>query len=360
MKKLLFILTLIIIILASCANREQNSNVLLEGLTVPKENHPTLSSLFTENLTITPLETTDESLIGRIDKIVKFKGDYYICSSNGRHIHHFNSDGKFISSLKRQGAGPEEYHRIEDFDVYEVNGKTEVWISDNQSLKIYDVSDFSFKYKIPYTFMIHKFKRIDESRILLVTGNSEHILTLSDEKGNVISEYLEKEMPFIMFRPHQFISFDSSYLFQLGVANAFVEYNPVINTFQEGVFSKEKEFITDKELLDLFEANGIDYLGKIRDGIYISNMVMNNETLWISINKNRKRYISRYFNGEMVSTEITSNSILTSFLMGVSDESLLLYATPDQIIKCEEVLLDKYKDKITYNSEDNPYILEFF
>ena len=28
--------------------------------------------------------------------------------------------------------------------------------------------------------------------------------------------------------------------------------------------------------------------------------------------------------------------------------------------KCEEVLLDKYKDKITYNSEDNPYILEFF
>ena len=74
MKKLLFILTVILIILVSCANREESSNVLLEGLTVPKENHPTLSTLFTESLTITPLETTDESLIGRIDKIVKFGG----------------------------------------------------------------------------------------------------------------------------------------------------------------------------------------------------------------------------------------------------------------------------------------------
>ena len=360
MKKISLILTVILIILTSCANSEESSNVLLEGLTVPKENHPKLSSLFTENLTITPLETTDESLIGQINKIVKFGGDYYICSSNGRHIHHFNGDGEFVSSLKRQGAGPEEYHRIEDFDVYEVNGTREVWISDNQSLKIYDAYDFSFKYKIPYTFMIHKFKRIDESRILLVTGNSEHILTLSDEEGNVVSEYLEKEIPFIMFRANQFIAYKLSYLFQLGVANAFVEYNPVTNTFQEGVFSKEKEFITDKELLNLFEASGIDYLGKIRDGIYISNMVMNNETLWISINKNRKRYISRYFNGEMVSTEITRNSILTSFLMGVSDESILLFATADQLLACEDELLDKYKNKITFNSEDNPYILEFF
>lgn len=360
MKKISLILTVILIILTSCANSEESSNVLLEGLTVPKENHSTLSTLFTETLTITALETTDESLIGQIDKIVKFKGDYYICSSNGRHIHHFNSDGEFVSSLKRQGAGPEEYHRIEDFDVYEVNGKTEVWISDNQSLKIYDASDFSFKYKIPYTFMIHKFKRIDESRILLVTGNSEHILTVSDDEGNVVSEYLEKEIPFIMFRANQFIAFKSSYLFQLGVANAFVEYNPVTNTFQKGVFSKEKEFITDKELLDLFEANGIDYLGKIRDGIYISNMVMNNETLWISINKNRKRYISRYFNGEMVSTEITRNSILTSFLMGVSDESILLYATADQLLACKDELLDKYRNKITDSIDDNPYILEFF
>lgn len=360
MNKQLFILTIILSILVSCEDSGDTKNVLLEGLTVPKENQPKLSTLFTENLIVTPLETSDESLIGQIDKIIKFKGDYYICSSNGRHIHHFNSDGKFISSLKRQGAGPEEYHRIEDFDVCEVNGKIEVWISDNHNLKIYNASDFAFKYKIPYTFMIHKFKRIDESRILLVTGNSEHILTLSDEKGNVVSEYLEKEIPFIMFKPIQFISFKSSYLFQLGVANAYIAYNPDTNSFQEGVFSKEKDFLTDKELLDLFEANGIDYLGKINDAIYINHIVSNNETIWISTNKNRKKYLTKYFQGEMVSTEMPRNSILSSFSMGVSNESLLLYATPDQIIKCEEVLLDKYRDKITYNSEDNPYILEFF
>jgi len=361
MKKQIYILTIILSIFASCSNSEDNNkSVLLEGLLVPQENEPNLGTLFTENLTITHLETTDESLIGQIDKIIKFKGHYYICSSRGRHIHRFNDEGKFISSLNNPGEGPEEYLRIEDFDVYEVNGEIEVWISDNVSLKIYDASDFSFKYKIPYPFMIHKFKRIDDSHILLVTGNSEYILTLSDEKGNVVSEYLEKEIPFIMFRANQFISYKSSYLFQLGVANAYVAYNHDTNDFEKGVFAKEESFITDRELLDLFEVNGIDYLGKINDDIYINNMVMNNEIIWILINNNRKRYLTKYFKGEMVSTEIPSNSFLSSFSMGVSDESLLLYASPEQILEYEDELLDKYRNKTTYNSEDNPYILEFF
>lgn len=360
MKKQIYLLTITLIIFASCVNSEVNSNILLDGLTVPKENHPQWSTLFTENLVVTPLETTDESLIGRIDKIVRFKGNYYICSSNGRHIHHFNSDGEFISSLNKLGAGPEEYLRIEDFDVCEVNGEIEVWISDNVSLKIYDASDFSFKHKIPYPFMIHKFKRIDDSRILLVTGNSEHILTVSDDEGNIVSEYLEKEIPFIMFRANQFIAYKSSYLFQLGVANAYVAYNPDTNDFEKGVFAKGKNFITDKELLDLFEANGIDYLGKINDGIYINNMIMNNEILWISINNNKKRYLTKYSKGEMVSTEIPRNSILSSFSTGISDESLLLYASSEQILACKDELLDKYRNKITSNIDDNPYILEFY
>ena len=360
MKRHLFIPALVLSIIASCSNNEDSNNVLLEGLTAPQENHPQWSTLFTENLVVTPLETSDESLIGRIDKIVKFKGDYYICSSSGRHIHHFNSNGKFISSLKRQGAGPEEYHRIEDFDVYEVNGKIEVWLSDNQSLKIYDASDFSFKYKIPYTFMIHKFKRIDKSRILLVTGMNEHILTLSDEHGNKISEYLEKEIPFLMFRPIQFISFESSYLFQLGVANAYIAYNPDTNSFQEGVFSKEKKFLPEKELLLLFKKHGTDFIGKANERIYINNLITSNGNVWILSNNNKIGYLTKYKRGEMLSTEINYGSIISSISMGDSDESLLLYATPDQILECEDELLDKYKNKTTFNSEDNPYVLEFF
>ena len=48
-------------------------------------------------------------------------------------------------------------------------------VSDNHNLKIFDASTFSFKYKISFPYMIHKFKRIDSSRVLLVTGTTVHL-----------------------------------------------------------------------------------------------------------------------------------------------------------------------------------------
>ncbi len=361
MNKQLLILAVVISTFVSCSNTEDSDgNALIEGLRVPRPGVTQFSTLFTNNLVITPLETKDESLIGRIDKIKKFKGDYYICSSNRQVIHRFDSKGKFVSSLKSLGTGPEEYLRIEDFDVCEVDGEIEVWVSDNHNLKIYDASTFSFKYKISFPYMIHKFKRIDNSRILLVTGMSDHILTFTDERGNVISEYLEKEIPFIMFRPVQFISYESNYIFQLGIANAYVIFDSVTNSFKEGVFSNEKDFLTKKELLDYFESLGTDFIRKANEGVYINSMVSNKGNIWLLINNNRKRYIVKCLNDGMVSSEITNNPLLSSFGIGESDDSLILYAHSEEILECEDELLNRYKNEIQSSIDDNPYILEFF
>ena len=361
MKKQLFTFILVISLFVSCSNTEENdSNVLIEGLKVPRTCNTQLSTLFTNNLVITPLETSDESLIGRIDKIKKFKGDYYICSSNRQVIHRFDSKGKFVSSLNSLGAGPEEYLQIEDFDVCEVNGEIEVWVSDNHNLKIFDAFTFSFKYTISFPYMIHKFKRIDNSRILLVTGMNENILTLTDEHGNIISEYLEKKIPFIMFRPVQFISYESNYIFQLGIANAYVMFDSDTNNFQEGVFSNKKDFLTKNELLDYFESFGTDFIRKANEGVYINSMVRNKDNIWLLINNNRKRYIVKSLKGEMVSSEITNSSFLSSFGVGESDDSLLLYAHSEEILECEDELFVEYMKEIQYSIDDNPYILEFF
>lgn len=360
MIKQLFIFALLASVFVSCSNiKSSNDNVLMTGLTVPRVGSTQFSALFTHNLKVTPLETSDKSLVGRIDKIRKFNGEYYISSSNGQFIHRFDSNGKFVSSLSRLGAGPEEYLRIEDFDVCEVDGKTEVWISDNHNLKIYDASTFSFKYKISFPYMIHKFKRIDSSRILLVTGMNNHILTLTDEHGVLISEYLQKEIPFIMFRPVQFVSYDSNYIFQLGIANAYVEFDTGTNSFNEGVFSGSKDFLGKSELLSLFESDGTDFIRRANDGVYINSVVKSNDNTWLLINNNRKRYITKYANGKMVSADITGNSVLSSFGIGESDDSLLLYAHSEEILECDDELFDKYKNEIRSSVDDNPYILEF-
>lgn len=360
MIKQLFIFALLASVFVSCSSIESsNDNVLMTGLTAPRGSSIPFSVLFTDILKVTPLETSDKSLVGRIDKIKKFEREYYISSSNGQFIHRFDSDGKFVSSLSHLGAGPEEYLRIEDFDVCEVDGKTEVWISDNHNLKIYDASTFSFKYKISFPYMIHKFKRIDRSRILLVTGMNDHILTLTDEHGNMISEYLHKEIPFIMFRPVQFVLYDSDYIFQLGIANAYVMFDTDTNSFREGVFSGAKDFLSKNELLSLFESDGTDFIRKANDGVYINSVVKSNDSVWLLINNNRKRYIAKYMNGRMVSVYITGSSVLSSFGIGESDDSLLLYAHSEEILECDDELLDKYKNEIKSSIDDNPYILEF-
>lgn len=358
--KYLVLLIVIISSLLSCVEKEHSEFILVENFTVSQENHPKWTDLFTENLNVISLETTTSSLIGSIDKIKKFKGDYYICSSDGRYIHRFNSEGKFISSLDKQGQGPEEYQKIEDFDVYEIDGAIEVWIGNSYNLKVYDAMDFSYKHQLSFPFVIHKFKRIDNSRILFVTGISDHILTLADEKGEVISEYLEKEVPFLMFRPIQFISYKSYTIFQLGISNSFVAFDSNTNTYKRGHFTDKKELLTDKQLLQFYENSGMDFLRKANEFFYISSVVTYNDMIWIHTRNNGKNYLTKYRNGNMISTGFSYGSIISTISMGESDDSILLYADTEQIADRKEEIFDKYRNTTDAASDDNPYIVEFF
>ena len=89
-------------------------------------------------------------------------------------------------------------------------------------------------------------------------------------------------------------------------------------------------------------------------------MVRNKDNIWLLINNNRKRYIVKSSKGEMVSSEITNSSFLSSFGVGESDDSLLLYAHSEEILECEDELFVEYMKEIQYSIDDNPYILEFF
>lgn len=354
-----FFICLICLILSSCSNQKATEIVLIADLS-PKESQPTWTELFSDCYEITPLETTSCCLIGQIDKIRKFRNHYYVLSSNGKTIHHFDKDGKFVSSLNRQGQGPEEYPRIEDFDVCEVDGKTEVWISDNKSLKVYDAVNFSFKRKISYPFVIHKFKKMDNSHILLVTGQNENILTLVDKEGKIIAEYLKKEIPYIMFRPVQFVAYGSSYLFQLGISNTFVSFNPQTEQFQMGRYIGRKEFLTKKQLLEMFRTHGVDFILEANKCSYINNMISLGNIIWLQIHQGEKNYLTKIEGEQQISTQFSYGTTLSTISDTESDDSILLYITPDRLSEYPEDIFDKFGNKIIYNMEDNPYILEFF
>lgn len=354
-----FFIYLVCTLLSSCSDQNTTEITLMADLS-PKESRPTWTELFSDRYEITPLETTSSCLIGQIDKIQKFRNHYYILSSNGKTIHHFDKDGKFVSSLNRQGQGPEEYPRIEDFDVCEADGKTEVWISDNKSLKVYDATDFSFKRKMSYPFVIHKFKKMENSHVLLVTGQNENILTLVDEEGKIIAEYLKKEIPYIMFRPVQFVAYKSGYLFQLGISNTFVSFNPQAEQFQMGHYVGGKKFLTEKLLLEMFQTHGVDFILEANKYSYINNMISLGNIIWLQTHQGGKNYLTKVEGGETVSTQFSYGTTLSTISDTESDDSILLYIMPDRLSEHPEDVFDKFGNKIICKMEDNPCILEFF
>ena len=360
MNRTVFLLVTLLCLYLSCTEKKQEEKILLENFPTPKEMHPRWSDLFTDKSEITPLETTSECLVGQIDKIKKFKGHYYISSSGGQSILHFNEKGKFVSVLSKQGQGPEEYQRIEDFDICETEGTTEIWISDNISLKVYDAADLSFKFKIPYSYVIHKFKRLDNSHILLVTGQNENTLTLTDKEGKILSDYLKKEIPFIMFRPVQFIACGSDYLFQLGISNTYVAFNTETETFREGVFTQDQSYLSKEQLLESFKIDGMDFILKANQGSYINNLVSLRDIIWVQTHNNGQNFLTKIQNGQAVSTEFTYGSILSTISVSDSDNSVLLYANPEQLSEYGNDLFDKFGNKINCHAEDNPCIIEFF
>ena len=351
-----FFICLVCVLLSSCSDQKATKIALIADLS-PEESRPTWTELFSDRYEITLLETTSGSLIGQIDKIRKFRNHYYVLSSNGKTIHHIDKDRKFVSYKTKQGQEPEEYQRIEDFDVCEADGKSEVWISDNKSLKVYDATDFSFKRKISYPFVIHKFKKMENSHVLLVTGQNENILTLVDKEGEIIAEYLKKEIPYIMFRPVQFAAYGSSYLFQLGISNTFVSFNPQTEQFQMGHYAGGNEFLTEKQLLEMFQTHGIDF---ILEANKCSYMISLGNIIWLQTHQGGKNYLTKVEEGQKVSTQFSYGTTLSTISDAESDDSILLYITPDRLSEHPDDVIDKFGNKIICNMEDNPYILEFF
>lgn len=370
MKNILY--TIILLVLTSC-QKKIDTPVLFGNISITGEKNSKvkLSELFGTNYRIIPLETKEESLVGQINKIKKYNNQYYILTSN--HIlFHFDENGKFISSLNKRGKGPEEYLSIEDFDVYPNGDKTEIWLTDFTKIKIYNSTDLSFLRTINFPFVVHKFKRINNDRLLLMTGQNEKSLTLCNDKGDTIKTFLDKEVPFLTLKPIQFTAFHSKLIFPLGMSNGFVSYNPENDSFEKGIYTTKDNLLPEQELTELYAKHGIDYLGEIKNYTYIRNFVQINEKTYIDLYIPSKRCITAIRNGNATTVQYApenniindlfdsgSSNYLTSIGMGESENSLILYID-SQDLENSKNIKDKDGNTITVSPEDNPLLLEFY
>lgn len=70
-----------------------------------------------EKFSLFSFESTSESLLGRIEKIVKYKGNYYVLDKQINSILAFDGEGKFLHTIGRIGNGAGEYVALRDVIV---------------------------------------------------------------------------------------------------------------------------------------------------------------------------------------------------------------------------------------------------
>lgn len=122
MKKISICVLFIIII--SCVQKKQavdNKRNIVQAIEIEKAlNNPSSNSVFLtefiDTIKYIPLETTLDCYMQGIQKIIWYKNNFYIYDFGG--IFKFNSEGKFIDKIGKNGAGPQEYRQCRGIIIH--------------------------------------------------------------------------------------------------------------------------------------------------------------------------------------------------------------------------------------------------
>jgi hypothetical protein len=85
-----------------------------------------------------PLEISEKSVIGNIDKIL-YHDKFYVLDKRNQAVHIFENDGAFFSKIQNAGRGPGDYQYLMDFDI---DSSGNVYIYDHQLGQVlkYDIN----------------------------------------------------------------------------------------------------------------------------------------------------------------------------------------------------------------------------
>lgn len=118
MKTYIYIIIALLLV-ASCSKSKEASMSEHETITIDYEEMPLLNTdSIISDIRFIRLETTENNLVSRIDKIFFINENIVIVDKLGsKSIHIFNKNGKYVSKVSHLGNGPQEYLNITDVDI---------------------------------------------------------------------------------------------------------------------------------------------------------------------------------------------------------------------------------------------------
>jgi hypothetical protein len=160
---------------------------------IKKEEKVYLSS-YNENIKYIPLETTEESLISKIEKLIITED--YIFVSDFYNLFAFNKRGEFVKKISRRGNSYNEYTYVSDIlyndiskSLYLITGRKIILFDSNLNYYGYINVDFGPFYAISYQAN-SLFFYIGETLNFENNNNNLYNIIETDTLGNVINKYI--------------------------------------------------------------------------------------------------------------------------------------------------------------------------
>lgn len=257
------------LILTSCHQEKGSSSIVNDDVTKICDSETFVSSVIEVNKII-PLETIDSSLLGRIEKVMKRNGEYYIKSAN-RPLIVFSENGKYLKTIGNLGLGLGEYSTFFDFDV--VNNT--VYILNSNKIQLFTLKG---QYLGSIPIMLNSSGiRVSKDRIFLFVLGDDYVVHVLDQTGKEMSKVLKKNQALRLCKSIPFVRYGNNHLlFAQGRSNDILAYNNQAERFEEMTYLSSSDNLTAAKEASLLESVGrnspeLMSNGKIFDGLTSSD-----------------------------------------------------------------------------------------
>jgi len=381
--KNIFISLLIIslTLLASCNNSGQSKKSqtsqtenIGEGLRIDVDltKQPVMytSDLY-DTMSYIPLETNPDCMIGTISQLLFIDNKFIISDDNtAKSIFVFDSKGKFLNKIGRQGRGPQEFDSPNDIVFNKYRNELIIWSNNDKKLLTYK-PDGSFVSEVKLDWRIYALSVLDENTLILYFNNmvntniakgEEYNFVCIDLKGNVISRQVPFDSNNDKFSgPCQF-SFEK---YNDSLRFFYPYQNTIFNVYQDSLVPKyfinygkqniPKDFTKGKTWR---ETN--DELKKL-DIAILSRFMETDSILYLGTSYKKYAfnniYNSVYFkkSGTIITSSLVINVLSTIFpspiIMCVSGDSLIGFCQPLQFASVNEMYKNASGESKKINEE---------
>lgn len=318
-----------------------------------------------------PLETSsDESLVGRVSKIIKYRDQFYIATDNNR-ILVFNADGSFSRRIDRLGRGPQEYADLTDFDIAD----DRIIVLSPQKIIVYTL-DGTYETSISFDFNGLNLKAVD-NYYLLRSNKTSFLRAIDIRSGKIGSLQVDMQENMRLGRNNCFLPFDRGVLIQQGQSNTFCYYSGnTPDEVSEITLLPDPDLLTSEQQNQMLKDNTPPKQTMILDmaafpGQYYC--AVGNPTtkeVYLRILDMENRCIAHSFSPETTDdlSYIGLQKLLQYISLGSSPDGFLTYLRPAELreailrhgddgtphyLRMKELILDRVQD------EDNPVLVEF-